>query len=144
MKVVFIEEIKGVAKRGDIKEVSEGYARNFLFVNNLAVVFGSVQANQVIAQAKNTSKHASDINLHLLEIAKKLAGEKREISTKINSRGGYYAAISKDALNQLFGIDKELIHHIEWPKITKPGEYSAIISINEKKFELKIEAKGDK
>ncbi|MDD2470157.1 MAG: bL9 family ribosomal protein, partial [Bacilli bacterium] len=37
MKVIFIEDVKGQGKIGDVKEVSDGYARNFLLKKNLAV-----------------------------------------------------------------------------------------------------------
>ncbi len=38
MKAIFLQDVKGVARKGDIKEVSEGYARNFLFPKNIAKV----------------------------------------------------------------------------------------------------------
>lgn len=37
MKVIFTRDVKGKGKKGEVKEVSEGYARNYLLKNNLAV-----------------------------------------------------------------------------------------------------------
>lgn len=37
MKVIFLQDVKGTAKKGEVKEVSDGYARNFLLGKGLAV-----------------------------------------------------------------------------------------------------------
>ena len=52
MKVIFIQDVKGKGKKGEVKDVSEGYARNYLFKNNLAVEATKANLNQLEAQKK--------------------------------------------------------------------------------------------
>ncbi len=60
MKVVFIEDVSAKEKKGDIKEVSDGYARNFLLPRGLAMAAtpGSVKAAQKIAEERDRKTRA--------------------------------------------------------------------------------------
>ena len=52
MKVVFLEDVKGQGKKGQIKEVPTGYAQNFLIKKNLAKVATAAALSEVKGQAK--------------------------------------------------------------------------------------------
>lgn len=73
MKVVLLQDVKAQGKKGQIIEVSEGYARNFLFPKKLAVVADAKAINDV--KNKESSKQ------HKLELERK---EARELSDKIS------------------------------------------------------------
>ena len=47
MKVILLKDIKGTGKKGDVKEVSDGYARNFLFPKKLAVQAGTTEVKEL-------------------------------------------------------------------------------------------------
>lgn len=76
MKVVFIEDVQNVAKAGDVKEVSDGYARNYLLPKKLALVnkIGAANSVKAIIEAKVE-----------VEQAKKLAAliEGKEVTLKV-------------------------------------------------------------
>ena len=52
MKVIFLEDVKGKGKKGEVKNVADGYARNLLLKNNLAVEANN--ANMKTLKAKTT------------------------------------------------------------------------------------------
>ena len=56
MKVIFTEDVKGKGKKGELKDVSEGYARNYLIPKNLAVAATSGNIKDLEAQEKSKQK----------------------------------------------------------------------------------------
>jgi large subunit ribosomal protein L9 len=84
MKVIFLEDVKGTAKKGELKDVSDGYARNFLLAKKLAVE----ATPKAIAELEN--KKASDD--HKLELqkdeAREIAGRLKEAKIVIKSKAG--------------------------------------------------------
>jgi hypothetical protein len=53
MKVILLKDIKGTGKKGDVKEVSDGYARNFLFPKKLAVQAGTTEVKELNEKKKS-------------------------------------------------------------------------------------------
>lgn len=108
MKVVFLADIKGQAKKDQIKEVSDGYARNFLFPKGLAA--------PADAKVMNDIKNKEAAKQHKLDTekaeAKALAEKLGSIVVKINAQAGadgrlYGSVTSKDiaeALERQHGI----------------------------------------
>ena len=58
MKVIFTKDVKGKGKQGEVKDVSEGYARNYLFKNNLAIEATPGNLNALKAKQKEQRKEA--------------------------------------------------------------------------------------
>ncbi len=71
MKVIFLTDVKGKGKRGEVKEMSAGYAQNFLFKNNLAVE--ATDANMRVLEEEN--RQTAIANEKKLEEMKVLANE---------------------------------------------------------------------
>ncbi len=97
MKVILLSDIKGLGKKGDIVNASDGYARNFLFPRKLAE-----QANDENLHVLNAKKE-SDRRKKLAEIeeAQGLADQLRNKEIKINAKTGengrlFGAITSKD------------------------------------------------
>lgn len=84
MKVIFIQDVKGKGKKGEVKDVSEGYARNYLFKNNLAVEATKANLNQLEAQKKKQKEREQEI----LEEAKQLKEKLESISVEIKAKSG--------------------------------------------------------
>ena len=102
MKVIFLKDVKGTAKKGEVKEVSDGYARNFLFPKGIAQEASAVNINELKHQEK-----AKEINAQREEEAARELGEtikdaKITIFTKAGEGGRLFGAItSKDIADQL-------------------------------------------
>jgi len=116
MKVILTQDVKAQGKKGQLIEVSDGYARNFLFPKKLAI-----EAN---AQAMNELKNRESSEKHKIEVetaeakalAEKLSKIKLVIKTSSADDGRLYGAItSKDLSEQLkksngLTIDKRQIN----------------------------------
>ena len=108
MKVVFLADVKGQGKKDQIKEVSDGYARNFLLPKKLAVPADAKMMNEI--KNKESSKQHK-IDTEKAE-AKALAEKLQKITVKITAQAGgdgrlYGSVTSKDiseALSKQFGI----------------------------------------
>ena len=97
MKVILLQDVKKVGKKGDVIEASDGYARNFLFPRKLAQE--ASDANMHILNNKKENERKQ--KLAELEAAQKLAGELKGKEVKITAKTGdsgklFGAITSKD------------------------------------------------
>ena len=118
MKVILKENIKGVGKKDEIINASDGYARNFLFPKNLAVEANAENLSKL--KAKNESKEYQKEQEK--EAAKKIADKMAKIQLKIQVKAGENGKI--------FGgvSSKEIAENLE---------KSYNIKIDKKKIDLK-------
>ncbi|WP_430610539.1 50S ribosomal protein L9 [Enterococcus sp. DIV0876] len=110
MKVIFLQDVKGKGKKGDIKEVPNGYAQNFLIKNNYA----KPANNESMAELKGKQKAKEKQDAEVLAEAKALKEvlEKEETIVKIQAKAGedgrlFGSIPSKqiaDALNKQYKI----------------------------------------
>ena len=84
MKVVLLEDVKSLGKKGDIVEVSEGYARNFIIPKKKGVEANQENLNTIKLQKANEEKIAKE----KLEAAKELAAKLNEASVSLTIKGG--------------------------------------------------------
>ncbi len=115
MKVIFLADVKGSGKKGDVKEVSDGYARNFLLVKGLAAEANAKNLSD-LAGKKASEQHKADVaKAEALDAAKRLKGQKVVIKAKAGAGGKLFGAVTAsqvaDAVNADFGIkvDKKKI-----------------------------------
>lgn len=84
MKVIFLEDVKGKGKKGEVKNVADGYARNYLLKNNLAVEANKGNISALDAQKKKEEKLAEEE----LEEAKELKASLEEITISLKAKSG--------------------------------------------------------
>ena len=86
MKVIFLADVKGKGKKGEIKEVPTGYAQNFLIKKNLA----KEATNQAIGELKGKQKSEEKAQAEVLAEAKALKAEleKEETIVKFTEKVG--------------------------------------------------------
>ncbi|WP_291579775.1 50S ribosomal protein L9 [Clostridium sp. UBA6640] len=109
MKVILLKDVKGVGKKGEVINASDGYARNFLFPKKLAQEAND--ANMHILNKKNETERKK--KLAEIEAAQKLAAELKDKEVKITAKSGdngrlFGAITSKDiatALNKQYNVD---------------------------------------
>ena len=109
MKVVLKEDIKGTGKKGDLVNVSDGYARNYLLPRGLAIVADSAAMNDI--KSKNEAKeHHKAVELeNAKQIASVINGNSVKIEAKAGSAGRLFGSVtSKEvaaALKEQFDVD---------------------------------------
>ncbi|KSU81694.1 50S ribosomal protein L9 [Fictibacillus enclensis] len=114
MKVVFLQDVKGKGKKGEIKNVSEGYARNYLLPNNLATEATKGALSVVEGQKKSEEKKAAAALEDAKQLKEKLEKMEVEIKTKAGEGGRVFGSVTSkqiaDGLKKLnVTIDKRKI-----------------------------------
>ncbi|WHY77617.1 50S ribosomal protein L9 [Neobacillus sp. WH10] len=84
MKVIFLKDVKGKGKKGEVKNVADGYAQNFLFKQGLAVEANNASISSLDAQKKKQEKMAAE---ELVE-AKKLKETLDKITVELTAKAG--------------------------------------------------------
>lgn len=105
MKVVFLKHVPGTAKNGDVKEVSAGYATNFLFPRALAKPATPEAIGALLAQAKKKDTIKQRDIKGQKRTHRILDGNKLSIADKANEAGVLYAAVTASRIAG--GIERE-------------------------------------
>ncbi|BAQ09421.1 50S ribosomal protein L9 [Sporosarcina sp. FSL W7-1349] len=108
MKVIFLKDVKGTAKKGEIKEVSPGYAQNFLFKNNVAVEATPGNLSKLEGQKKRAAQDAAEELKEAQALKEKLDNITVEMKAKSGEGGRLFGSITTkqiaEALNKSEGI----------------------------------------
>ena len=118
MKVIFNVDVRGQGKKGEMKEVSDGYARNYLLPRKLAT--------EATADNINTMKLKEKVQAE--ENAKKLGAVQAIIHAKAGAGGKLFGAVTSqeisDALREQFGIEIEKNKIVQAEPIKTFGAYT--------------------
>jgi large subunit ribosomal protein L9 len=129
MKVVFLQDVPNVAKAGEIKEVADGYGRNFLIPRKLA----ALASPQAISQVKTGDKAQARTEEELGELAQQLEGKEVSLKAHAGAKERLYGSItSADIAAELESatglvVDKRKIE-LEKP-IHKLGSYELTVKL---------------
>ncbi len=140
MKVILLQDVKGTGKKGEIKNVSDGYARNFLIGKGLAVEATSANVNKMEGR-KASEQHKIDVaKQEATAQAAKLEGKKQVIRDKAGQGGRLFGAVTPgnvaDELEKQFGFAVDTRKLTVSSEMKNAGDYSA-----EAKFYNGISAK---
>ena len=129
MRVVFLQDVPHVAQAGEIKEVADGYGRNFLIPKKLA----ALARPQVTSQIETRDKTKTKLNAELIELANQLEGKEVSLKAKAGAKDRLYGSITSAdiaaGLNSATGlvIDKRKIELAE--PIRQLGSYEVSIRL---------------
>ncbi|MBR2568401.1 MAG: 50S ribosomal protein L9 [Paenibacillus sp.] len=94
MKVIFLQDVKGQGKKGQIKEVSEGYGNNFLIKNGLARPATEGNMKTLEQQKKSEEKKKEQEKLDAEKLAAKIGETTVEVKTKAGEGGRLFGAVT--------------------------------------------------
>ena len=132
MKVILNADVKGLGKKGELVNASDGYARNFLFPKNLAVEANSTAMNELKNREASAAHHLAEEKKAATEIKNKIDGKAITLHAKAGAAGKLFGAVtSKEIAAELknafkVDIDKKKISCAD---IKAYGEYTAEIKI---------------
>jgi len=147
MKVILHEDVRGVGKKYEVKEVRDGYARNFLFPNKLAEPANPSSLKKLEAMKADLEKNELEYKKKLEEVARKVKGMSIQFDLKKGKDGSIFGSVNKEAvlkaLREHHLITKERVDIMLDHPIKEPGNY--VIPIDLKKgitVDLKIIVKA--
>ena len=146
MKVILKQDVKGIGRKDEIHEVSDGYARNFLFPRGLAAPADAAAVNMARTKSEAKEHHAAEA----LAAAQALADKVKDKTVTLKAKGGASGRLfgkitAKDvaeALSKVVGaeIDKR---KVELERDIKDfGTYSATVKLHpgvSAAFKVKVE-----
>jgi large subunit ribosomal protein L9 len=140
MKVILQQDVRGQGKKGQLIEVSDGYARNFLLPKKLALAATADNINTMKIQEKAKQAQMEREKQEAREIAQKLSGCTVKISAKAGNGGKLFGSVTSkeisDALKAQYGFE------IEKNKIVQPEPIKAF-GTYELKCKLGYEISGE-
>ena len=143
MKVILLEDVKSLGKKGEVVNVSDGYARNFIFKKNLGLEGNGKNLNDLKLQKQNEEKVAQEHLEAAQELAKKLEAAKVELKIKTGEGGRTFGSVSSKEIaiavkEQLgYDLDKKKIQIKE--AIRTPGMHLVPVKLHQKvTAELKV------
>jgi len=148
MKVIILEEVRGVGKKFEVKEVSNGYARNFLFPNKLAEPANPSSLKKLEAMIAEHNKNEIEYIKTLEAIARKIADMRIQFDLKKGKDGSIFGSVNKEsilkALREHKLITKERVDITLDHPIKEPGLYTVPIDLKKGiTVELKIVVKAE-
>lgn len=136
MKVILKEDIKSLGKKGEIVEVSDGYARNFILKNNKGVEANSSNLNDLKLKKANDDKIAQEQYEAAKELGKQIEAGQIQVSIKMGEGGKAFGSVSskeiaEEVKKQLdLTIDKKKVQLKEAIKV--PGTHVVPIKLHPK------------
>lgn len=114
MKVLLLENIKGIGRKGEVKEVSDGHARNFLIPKGQALAATPDILKKHAAASKAAAKEEESLRAELSRIASGIDGKHYEFPLRVDDKGNVFGSVNKEAiikaLRDIGGLGR---HHAE-------------------------------
>lgn len=146
MKVILKQDVKGTGKKGDLVEVSDGYARNFLLKKGLAEIATASGINEITQRRVAEEYHRAEYIKAQKELASKLQGQEVIVAIKAGENGRVFGSVTTahiaSALSAAgYDIDKKKISLKE--NIKNVGDFEAEVRLMEgviSKIKVKVVA----
>ena len=94
MKVIFLQDVPNVARAGEVKEVADGYGRNFLIPQRLALLASSQAVNLIEAQRKTKARSQAQTEAESVELAHQLDGKEVTLKARVGAKERLYGSIT--------------------------------------------------
>jgi len=132
MKIIFLKDVKGIGKKGEIKEINDGYARNFLILKG----FGEQATMGIINKVNKEQAEKNDAHTRKVEQLKKNAESMKNttlhFSLKAGEKGELFGSVStKDIEKDIVKYDVHDARAILDHPIKSLGEHKVTIDLGE-------------
>src|SRR3989344_2747482 len=108
MKVIILKDTRGVGRKGDVKEIPNGYARNFLIPRHLAKAATEEALNEMKSEKQNIEKHIEALKIRLSKIQKDLHENPLVFKVKVGEGDKVFGSVGKKDIElKLAGLETE-------------------------------------
>lgn len=133
MKLILKENVVGLGYKDDVVEVKDGYGRNYLIPQGLAIIASNAALKQLAEDQKQRAHKIAQIKAEAEEAAKALEGVKLTIGAKTSATGTVFGSVNSiqiaDALEKLgHKVDRKIIFLKE--PVKEVGVYTATIKFH--------------
>lgn len=134
MKVIFLQDVSKVAKTGEVKEVADGYGRNFLLPQRLAVPATAGALKEMEALIKREASRRAKTEAELAELANQLNGKEVVLKAKAGAEKQLYGSITTADITAALEsthslvVDKRKIELAE--TIRQVGSYDVVVKLS--------------
>ena len=115
MKIILTQDVKSLGKKGEIVEVNQGYARNFVLPKKLGVEATPKNLNDLKLKNQNDEKVAAENLAAAQQLAGELKDKKVTVQMKVGENGKTFGSVSTKEVAELIkkqlGIDVSRIRH---------------------------------
>lgn len=133
---MLLKNVLSLGKFGDVKEVAQGYARNYLIPLGLAALAQSETLAQITTVQKKEEKRKEELKKSFEKLSGELHGKTFEISAKASSEGNLYAGVSAQKISLLLQSHGYMVDgsRIKADHIKALGEHTVKITLPHGKF----------
>lgn len=132
MKVLLLKDVYKLGHAGDIKKVADGYGRNYLLPQGMAILASTGAMKQAEAIRTKANARRLELNNQLGSVAQKISGMIIPFASKAGETGKLYGSITHqmiaDAINKKAGTEIDR-HQVEIQPIRTLGEHKAIVRL---------------
>lgn len=148
MKVIFIEDVPNVARAGDIREVADGYGRNFLVPRKLAAVATARAIEDAKVEVEKRARQRAKTESEMKEIAALLEGHEVVLTAKTGGKQKLYGSVTAEDIAA--AVEKDLGSVVDKRKIEIPesirelGSYEVVLRFtSDISATIKVTVKGE-
>jgi len=105
MQIILLQDIKGIGKKFEIKEIKDGYARNFLIPRGLAKIATNATIKELETKKSVSEKQEKKLKAELESLAKNLSHRNFVFSLNIGKKGEVFGSITKDDIEERINAD---------------------------------------
>ena len=114
MRVILLKDVKGQGKKGDVVEVSDSYARNYLIKGGYAEQATAVKINDIAQKKAAADFHRSEELKAAHELAKQLKGRQFSVNVKAGAGGRLFGSVTAADISEAlagagYAVDKKKI-----------------------------------
>ena len=134
MKVILLQDVKTLGKKGEIVDVNDGYARNFILKKKLGLEATGKNLNDLKLKKQHDDKVAQENLEEAQELGKALEGGKIQLSIKMGEGGRSFGSVSSKEIAE--AVQAQLGHAVDKKKvqlkeaIKAPGTYEVPVKLH--------------
>lgn len=136
MKVILLQDVAKIGKKYDIKNVADGYARNFLLAGGKAILATAEAEKKINLTRQNQAAQFKIKQELLLKAIEDLAGKNIVIKAKASTEGHLFAGLNAEAIAKTIADQAKIEINPSWINLPKPIKVTGIHSLHIKTGEI--------